>query len=149
MLIKKENILIQGVPFSDTSINVLLTFEFGRDILILKMTIFDVSIYIENEPVLVGSLSLSLNNLIKQSAASNTGLECIFRLSHLKWWWYSYWLLSQLKGCLKWKHITVNWLNVFIIKIVPPFIFLIICWRLFKPYAYSFSKWILWRVMTA
>ena len=58
MLIKKENILIQGVPFSDTSINVLLTFEFGRDILILKMTIFDVSIYIENEPVLVGSLSL-------------------------------------------------------------------------------------------
>ena len=46
-LIKKENILIRGVPFSDTLINILLTFEFGRDILILKMTIFDVSIILK------------------------------------------------------------------------------------------------------
>lgn len=44
---------IQGFRFFDSSIDIVLAFEFGHDTTILKMRIFDIVDYIGIEPALI------------------------------------------------------------------------------------------------
>ena len=45
--------LIQGLRYSDNSIDMVLTFKFGYDITIMKTVLFDKVDYIEFEPALL------------------------------------------------------------------------------------------------
>ena len=49
--------LIQGFLLFDSSLGIVLTFEFGHDIIILKMAIFDRVDNIEIEPALACTVS--------------------------------------------------------------------------------------------
>ena len=51
-----EKILIQGFWLFGSSIDIVLTFEFGHDFTTLKMAIFDKIDYIEIKPALVWAL---------------------------------------------------------------------------------------------